>query len=124
MMISCRKVTLMLLMLFIIPFILWMLSCVAKSEYNRRMEYINAHPYISDIFKHAIANGQIMVGMKDDMVIAAWGWPTRIVKVPFPGRDGDVEHWRWEHAGRLYRPIVVIQANLGPHVVARIIRVE
>ena len=62
--------------------------------------------------------------MKDEIVIAAWGWPTRIVKVRFPGRDGDVEHWRWERAGRLYRPIVVIQVGLGPCVVARTTRVE
>lgn len=40
---------------------------------RRRLVYVNEHPDLLPIIKDAILNGEIIIGMSRDMVIASWG---------------------------------------------------
>jgi hypothetical protein len=48
-----------------------------QAAVNRAM-FVDAHPELSELMADAILNGQIMVGMTEEMVAAAWGKPTRV----------------------------------------------
>jgi len=88
------------------------------------MDYIKSHPNIPEPFKKAIAKGQVLVEMTPEMVIAAWGHPTHIIKAHRTGRDSGSEYWKWELAGQKYHPTLEISRGLGPHVVVKIIGAE
>jgi len=55
-----------------------------------RSLYVDQHPDLSEQMAEAILNGQIMVGMTEDMVQVAWGKPVRVEDL-----DGEeaVKHW-------------------------------
>ena len=46
-----------------------------------RTLFVDDHPELSEMQADAILNGQIMVGMNNEMVTAAWGKPSRIQTV-------------------------------------------
>ena len=48
-----------------------------QAAVNRAL-FVDAHPELSELMADAILNGQIMVGMTQDMVSAAWGKPSRV----------------------------------------------
>ena len=46
-----------------------------SGDQRRRIKYVKNHPNISNKFKSAILNGEIILGMTDEIVIASWGYP-------------------------------------------------
>jgi len=58
---------------------------------DTRTLFVTQHPEVSSNFAQAILAGNIIVGMSRDMVEAAWGEPTRIMKDRTDGK-GD-EKW-------------------------------
>lgn len=43
-----------------------------------RQQYVSAHPDLNYRIKAAILNGQVVIGMKDDELLASWGRPVEI----------------------------------------------
>ena len=50
----------------------------AAQDAQRRMEFVDSHPGISELMAQAILDEEILVGMDDSMVTASWGRPARI----------------------------------------------
>lgn len=48
---------------------------------QQRSLYVDSHPELSELMAEAILNGQIMVGMSEEMVHASWGKPARTESV-------------------------------------------
>jgi hypothetical protein len=60
-----------------------------QAALNRTL-FVDAHPELSELMADAILNGQIMVGMTEEMVSAAWGRPSRVEAVE---EDDAVSRW-------------------------------
>ena len=77
-----------------------------KPSYNTRLEYINAHPELSQEIKQAILEGRVIEGMTKEDVIATWGKPD---KVTFMRENKDsyfyTEEWDevWYYKDTLFR---------------------
>jgi hypothetical protein len=55
-----------------------------------RSLYVDKHPTLSEQMAEAILNGQIMVGMTEEMVQVAWGKPVRVEDV---SEEEAAKHW-------------------------------
>jgi hypothetical protein len=60
----------------------------------KRSLYVDEHPELPEMTAEAILNGQVMVGMTEEMVETAWGKPVRIEPVDKDDGPGDVA-MRW-----------------------------
>jgi hypothetical protein len=60
-----------------------------QAAMNRAL-FVDAHPELSELMADAILNGQIMVGMNQEMVSAAWGKPSRVEAIE---EDDVVTRW-------------------------------
>ncbi|MFQ5957576.1 MAG: hypothetical protein ACE5KK_07375 [Candidatus Brocadiales bacterium] len=49
-------------------------GCVQTQEQVRR-DYIDKHPELSERIREAILNGEIIIGMAQEEVVASWGAP-------------------------------------------------
>jgi len=58
-------------------FLVWGCRSTAQ-EAQRRLEFVDAHPGISEVMAQAILDEEILVGMDKTMVEASWGRPARI----------------------------------------------
>lgn len=63
---------------------------------SKRLEYVEAHPYMSERTKAAIADGKIHIGMTQDQARAAWGRPSDINRSVGPW--GVSEQWVYRRA--------------------------
>ena len=73
---------------------LFFVSCVGSQLHNRKMmrqDYINVHSEISPQVKNAILNGDVLIGMNQDQVVASRGRPYKINKTT--GSFGIHEQW-------------------------------
>jgi hypothetical protein len=50
-------------------------ACVAQQHTKRRQEYMKNHPDITERVKMAIKNGDVLIGMTKEELIASWGQP-------------------------------------------------
>ena len=50
----------------------------AENDARRRMEYVDAHPELSDLLVDTILAEQVQVGMSTEMVEVSWGKPSRV----------------------------------------------
>ena len=53
-------------------------ACGHNFPHNRRQAFVNYYPGLASETRAAILNGQIIVGMSPDEVMASWGRPARI----------------------------------------------
>ena len=67
----------------------------ASLEQKRRQTFVGQNKHISERFKKAILNGQIMLGMSKEMLIASWGQPSDINKSV--GNYGVHEQWVYDY---------------------------
>ncbi len=82
-----KNLTLALLCLFFI-------SCVGSALHNRKMmkqNYLKTHPEISSQMRNAILNGDILIGMTAEQVLASRGRPYKINRST--GSYGIHEQW-------------------------------
>ncbi len=63
---------------------------------KRRQAFVGQKKHISQRFKNAILNGQIMLGMSKEMMIASWGQPSDINKSV--GSYGGHEQWVYDYS--------------------------
>ena len=73
---------------------LFFVSCVGSQLHNRKMirkNYIKTHSEISSQMKDAILNGDILIGMTEEQVVASRGRPYKINKTT--GSFGVHEQW-------------------------------
>jgi len=71
-----RSVTLALLVL--VAGVLVLSGCASNQAETRRTTFVDEHPDLSEVMAEAILNGQIMVGMSEEMVKSSWGSPARV----------------------------------------------
>jgi hypothetical protein len=71
-----RSVTLALFVF--VAGVLVLSGCAADQAATRRTTYVDEHPDLSEVMAEAILNGQIMVGMSEEMVKNSWGSPARV----------------------------------------------
>ena len=86
-MMRTKNLTLALLCLFFI-------SCVGSALHNRKMmkqNYLKTHPEISSRMRDAILNGDILIGMTAEQVLASRGRPYKINRST--GSYGIHEQW-------------------------------
>lgn len=57
-----------------------------------REAYVVEHPSLTEMQADAILNGRITIGMTEEMVVAAWGVPTRVQPVK-DSEDGAQNQW-------------------------------
>lgn len=70
---------------------LFLISCASIIDDPRRQKYIKAHPELSPKIKNAIFNGDILIGMTREQVVASRGRPYDINKTT--GSWGVHEQW-------------------------------
>lgn len=61
----------------------------AQLAQERARHYVQSHPELDPRIQEAILGTKLLVGMKKEEVLAAWGRPIRIVKF----REGRQEEW-------------------------------
>jgi len=69
-------------------------GCAADQAATRRNTYVDEHPDLSEMMAEAILNGQIMVGMTEEMVKVSWGSPARVATVT-NAKEGDDAKVQW-----------------------------
>lgn len=73
---------------------LFFISCVGSQLHNRkimRQNYIKTHPGISSQVRDAILNGDILIGMTEEQVVASRGRPYKTNRTT--GSFGIHEQW-------------------------------
>jgi hypothetical protein len=50
----------------------------AQHDAQRRVDYVDAHPELSDLLAESILAEQVQVGMSTEMVEVSWGKPSRV----------------------------------------------
>lgn len=70
---------------------LFFISCASIIDDPRRQKYIKAHPELSSQIKNAIFNGDILIGMTPEQVVASRGRPYDINRTT--GSWGVHEQW-------------------------------
>ena len=58
-----------------------------------REAYVMEHPNLTEMQADAILNGRITLGMTEEMVMAAWGVPTRVQPVKEKTEEGAESQW-------------------------------
>jgi hypothetical protein len=66
-------------------------GCTTNSASVKRMAYVDEHPELPELMADAITNGQIMVGMTEEMVEVSWGKPARVDDVSENIEDATVQ---------------------------------
>lgn len=61
--------------LTVVVVVVLLTACVAQQHTKRRQEYIKNHPDITERVKMAIKNGDVLIGMTKEELIASWGQP-------------------------------------------------
>ena len=71
----------------------FIISCVSISTIlkNDRKRYVNLHPELSQVVKYAILNGEILLGMTYDQVLASRGVPLCVNSSS--GKRGRTSQW-------------------------------
>ncbi len=86
-----QRLFLTLAVLFAVALLFGGCSSTNRSAMQRSL-YVDQHPEISEQVADAILNGQIMVGMSQEMVQVAWGKPVRMEAVT-AGNEDVAQHW-------------------------------
>jgi hypothetical protein len=68
-------------------------GCAVNSGAGKRSLYVDSHPELDVVYAEAILNGQIMVGMSQEMVEASWGKPSRVENVQSTTAEDPTAHW-------------------------------
>jgi hypothetical protein len=79
------------LALLITAGVLVLTGCAADQAASRRSTFVDEHPSLSETMAEAILNGQIMVGMSEEMVKVSWGSPARVASVTDDEEDAKVQ---------------------------------
>lgn len=74
-----------------------LLSGCATYDYalQRRQEYVNSHPKLSEDTKKCILEGKVAIGMTKDEVVASWGESYSFDKTKFVSSWGTTENWTY-----------------------------
>lgn len=81
-----------------LPLVLVAAGCASQGVgKDTRALYVTEHPEVAPKYANAILAGEVLVGMSRDMVLAAWGQPTRVEKL----RENPKGEQRWVYGNYL-----------------------
>lgn len=87
-----------LIVCLLVGFICWQ-GCTTPQQ--RRQDYLEEHPELSNDFAKEIKEGNVAIGMTSDEVLASWGDPDQVVASVSKG--GTEELWTY-NSSRGYSP--------------------